>query len=157
MKIINWQTIKNLEQQWVKEHMKYSYLPKGLKITHKKPGFYWHNFLLFQKVLCIWQLLLTCIQDLFWTGIWVLQWVRTGVPEFCGNNRKYGVLKYSIQIKEVNIPVRFTKMLLDNGAKISMDGKDMRLTTFYRTYVGTVQYENIYQSLYRWTESLRGT
>jgi putative transposase len=39
-----------------------------------------------------------------------------------GNNRKYGVLEI-FNTDQVNIPVRFTKMLLDNGAKISMDGK----------------------------------
>jgi hypothetical protein len=49
---------------------------------------------------------------------------------FAKTIQKYGVPEILIQIKEVNTPVRFN-VLLNNGIKISMDGKDELLTTFY--------------------------
>jgi hypothetical protein len=57
--------------------------------------------------------------------------VPIGVPIFCKTIQKYGVPEILIQIKEVNTPVRFTNVLLNNGIKISMDGKGRVLTTFF--------------------------
>jgi hypothetical protein len=64
-------------------------------------------------------------------------------------------LKYSIQIKEVNIPVRFTQNAF---GKISMDGKRHAIDNIFIERMWGYNMKNIYlQKLYRWTESLRGT
>jgi hypothetical protein len=79
-----------------------------------------------------------------------------GVLEFAGKNRKYDVLEifntdrggqYTSEIH--------TKTTFRQWSKISMDGKDMRLTTFFhRTFVEDSKIrKHIFTSLYRWTES----
>jgi putative transposase len=73
---------------------------------------------------------------------------------------KYGVLKIfnTDQGSQYTSEIH-TKMLLDNGVKISMDGEGHAIDNiFIERLWGTVQYEkHILTSLYRWTESLRGT
>jgi putative transposase len=57
-------------------------------------------------------------------------------------------LKFLIQIKEVNTPVRFN-VLLNNGIKISMDGKGRAIDNiFIERLWRTVKYENVYLQAY---------
>jgi putative transposase len=68
---------------------------------------------------------------------------------FAETIQKYGVPEILIQIKEVNTPVRFTNVLLNNGIKISMDGKGRAIDNIFllKDYGGQSNTKCIFTSM----------
>jgi putative transposase len=131
-----------------KEHKKHPYLLKDLKIIKKSGVATDITYIPMAKGF----MYLTAIIDLHTR--FVLNWSsNTMSADWCADIlqetiQKYGVPEILIQIKEVNTPVRFN-VLLNNGIKISMDGKGRAIDNiFIERLWRTVKYENVYLQAY---------
>lgn len=154
MKIINWQTIYREPKTTVsnKEHKKYSYLLKGLEITHKnhvwatdityipmKKGFMYLSAIidLHTRYVLNWSVSNTMSAD------WCAELLQEAIDKH-GTPEIFNTDQGSQYTSEVH-----TKILLDNGIKISMDGKGRAIDNiFIERLWRTVKYENVYLQAY---------
>jgi putative transposase len=161
MKIINWQTIYREPRTTMstKEHKKYPYLLKGLKITHKNQvwatdityipmakGFMYLTAIidLHTRFILNWDLSNTMSTE-WCTAVLQETIEKHGVPEIFNTDQGS---QYTSEIH--------TQMLLKNGIRISMDGKERAIDNiFIERFWRTVKYENIYLQAYKDGISLR--
>lgn len=161
MKIINWQTIYREPRTTMsnKEHKKYPYLLKGLKITHKNQ--IWATDITYIPMAKGF-MYLTAIIDLHTR--FVLNWdlSNTMSTEWCTGVLQETIAKYGVpEIFNTDQGSQYTseihtQTLLENGIKISMDGKGRAIDNiFIERLWRTVKYENIYLQAYKDGLSLR--
>lgn len=154
MKIVNWQTIYREPRTTIsdKTHYKYPYLLRGLKIERcnqvwamdityipMKNGFMY----------------LTAIIDLH--SRYVVQWSlsNTMSAEWCTEVLKEAIINHGTpEIFNTDQGCQFTSdifinTLIDNGVKISMDGRGRALDNiFIERLWRSVKYENVYLNVY---------
>jgi putative transposase len=154
MQIINWQTIYREPKTTMsnKEHKKYPYLLKGLKITHKNQV--WATDIIYAPI-AEGFMYLTALIDLHTR--FVLNWSvsNTMSVDWCADILQETIQKYGIpkifntdQGSQYTSEVQ-TNVLLNNGIKISIDGKGRAIDNiFIERLWRTVKYKNIYLQAY---------
>lgn len=161
MKIINWQTIYREPRTTMstKEHKKYPYLLKGLKITHKNQV--WATDITYIPMAKGF-MYLTAIIDLHTR--FVLNWdlSNTMSTEWCTTVLQETIEKHGApEIFNTDQGSQYTseihtQILLKNNIQISMDGKGRAIDNiFIERLWRTVKYENIYLQAYKDGISLR--
>jgi putative transposase len=154
MQIINWQTIYREPKTTMsnKEHKKYPYLLKGLKITHKNQV--WATDITYIPMAKGF-MYLTAIIDLHTR--FVLNWSvsNTMSTDWCTDILQETIYKYGTpEIFNTDQGSQYTSevhtnVLLNNGIKISMDGKGRAIDNiFIERLWRTVKYENVYLQAY---------
>lgn len=160
MQLVNWQTIYRAPRTTIaiKEHKKYPYLLKGLKITHKNQvwatdityipmnkGFMYLCAIidLHTRYVLNWSVSNTMTAD-WCTGVLEETIKKHGKPEIFNTDQG------SQYTSEVH-----TNLLLNNNIKISMDGKGRAIDNiFIERLWRTVKYENVYLQAYASTINL---
>lgn len=154
MKTLNWQTIYREPHTTIndKTHYKYPYLLRGLKID--KCNQVWAmdiTYIPMKKGF----MYLTAIIDLH--SRYVVHWSlsNTMTAEWCSEVLKEAIKKHGIpEIFNTDQGSQFTSevfinTLIDNGIKISMDGKGRALDNiFIERLWRSVKYENVYLNVY---------
>lgn len=154
MKIVNWKTIYREPRTTIsiKEHKKYPYLLKGLKITHKNQV--WATDITYIPMAKGFMYLCAII-DLH--SRFVLNWSvsNTMSAEWCAEVLQETIDKYGKpEIFNTDQGSQYTseihtKILLNNDIKISMDSKGRAIDNiFVERLWRTVKYENIYLQCY---------
>jgi putative transposase len=154
MKLINWQTIYREPRTTiaVKEHKKYPYLLKNLEITRKNQV--WATDITYIPMNKGFMFLCAII-DL--KTRYVLSWdvSNTMTAEWCTGVLQEAIDKHgkpeifnTDQGSQYTSEVH-TKLLIDNGIKISMDGKGRAIDNiFIERLWRSVKYENVYLQAY---------
>ncbi|CAM2979551.1 putative transposase [Flavobacterium frigoris] len=154
MQIINWQTIYRESKTTMsnKEHKKYPYLLKGSKITPKNQV--WATDITYIPMAKGF-MYLTAIIDLHTR--FVLNWSvsNTMSTDWCADILQETIHKYGApEIFNIDQGSQYTSevhtnVLLNNGIKISMDGKGRAIDNiFIERLWRTVKYENVYLQAY---------
>ena len=154
MKLINWQTIYREPHTTIsdKMHYKYPYLLRGLKI--ERCNHVWAMDISYIPMKTGF-MYLTAIIDL--NSRYVVQWSlsNTMSAEWCTEVLKEAIKNHGIpEIFNTDQGSQFTSdvfinTLIDNGIKISMDGKGRALDNiFIERLWRSVKYENIYLNVY---------
>ena len=150
MKVVNWKTIYREPRTTIsnKEHRKYPYLLKDLEITHKNQV--WATDITYIPMAKGFMYLCAII-DLHTR--FVLNWSvnNTMSAEWCGEVLQETIDKYGTpEIFNTDQGSQYTSevhtnILLNNGIKISMDGKGRAIDNiFIERLWRTVKYENVY-------------
>lgn len=154
MKLMNWQTIYREPHTTIsdKTHYKYPYLLRGLKIERCNQVWAMDITYIPMKTGFMY---LTAIIDLH--SRYVVQWSlsNTMSAEWCTEVLKEAIKNYGVpEIFNTDQGSQFTSevfinTLIDNGIKISMDGKGRALDNiFIERLWRSVKYENIYLNVY---------
>lgn len=154
MKLMNWQTIYRETHTTVsdKTHYKYPYLLRGLKISRCNQVWAMDITYIPMKTGFMY---LTAIIDLH--SRYVVQWSvsNTMSAEWCTEVLNEAIKNHGIpEIFNTDQGSQFTSevfinTLIDNGIKISMDGKGRALDNVYIERLWrSVKYENIYLNVY---------
>jgi putative transposase len=154
MKLMNWQTIYREPHTTIsdKTHYKYPYLLRGLKIERCNQVWAMDITYIPMKTGFMY---LTAIIDLH--SRYVVQWSlsNTMSAEWCTEVLKEAIKNHGIpEIFNTDQGSQFTSdvfinTLIDNGIKISMDGKGRALDNiFIERLWRSVKYENIYLNVY---------
>jgi putative transposase len=160
MKLVNWQTIYKEPRTTmaIKEHKKYPYLLKGLEITKKNQV--WATDITYIPMNKGFMYLCAII-DL--RTRYVLNWdvSNTMTAEWCTGVLRETITKHGKpEIFNTDQGSQYTseihtKLLIDNGIKISMDGKRRAIDNiFIERLWRTVKYENVYLQAYESTLDL---
>lgn len=154
MRIVNWQTIYREPHTTMsdKTHFKYPYLLRGLKIVRCNQVWAMDITYIPMKTGFMY---LTAIIDLY--SRYVIHWSLSNSmsAEWCDEVLKQAIKNHGVpEIFNTDQGSQFTseifiKTLLDNGIKISMDGKGRALDNiFIERLWRSVKYENIYLNVY---------
>jgi len=154
MKLMNWQTIYREPHTTVsdKTHYKYPYLLRGLKIERCNQVWAMDITYIPMKTGFMY---LTAIIDLH--SRYVVQWSlsNTMSAEWCTEVLKEAIKNHGVpEILNTDQGSQFTSevfinTLIDNGIKISMDGKGRALDNiFIERLWRSVKYENVYLNVY---------
>jgi putative transposase len=154
MKIVNWQTIYREPHTTIsdKAHYKYPYLLRGLKIVRCNQVWAMDITYIPMKTGFMY---LTAIIDLH--SRYVVQWSlsNTMSAEWCTEVLKEAIKKHGTpEIFNTDQGSQFTSeifinALIDNGIKISMDGRGRALDNiFIERLWRSVKYENVYLNVY---------
>lgn len=154
MRLMNWQTIYREPHTTIsdKTHYKYPYLLRGLKIERCNQVWAMDITYIPMKTGFMY---LTAIIDLH--SRYVVQWSlsNTMSAEWCTEVLKEAIKNYGIpEIFNTDQGSQFTSevfinTLIDNGIKISMDGKGRALDNiFIERLWRSVKYENVYLNVY---------
>ena len=160
MKIANWQTIYRMPRTTIanKEHKKYPYLLKGLEITKKNQV--WATDITYIPMNKGFMYLCAII-DLHTR--YVLNWSvsNTMTADWCTEVLQETITKYGKpEIFNTDQGSQYTSeahtsLLINNGIKISMDGKGRDIDNiFVERLWRTVKYENVYLCAYTSTLQL---
>lgn len=154
MRIVNWQTIYREAHTTIsdKTHYKYPYLLRGLKIVRCNQVWAMDITYIPMKTGFMY---LTAIIDL--NSRYVVQWSLSNSmsAEWCSEVLQEAIKNHGVpEIFNTDQGSQFTSevfinTLIDNGIKISMDGKGRALDNiFIERLWRTVKYENVYLNVY---------
>ena len=154
MKIVNWQTMYREPHTTIcnKTHYKYPYLLRGLKVVRNNQVWAMDITYIPMKTGFMY---LTAIIDLH--SRYIVHWSLSNSmsAEWCAEVLAEAIKKHGVpEIFNTDQGSQFTsevfiKTLIDNGIKISMDGKGRALDNiFIERFWRSVKYENIYLNVY---------